>query len=285
MKDKIVIITGANRGIGKETAKELARLQARVYLACRSSELAQETKQEIISETGNKNIFNIELDLASFASIQKFTEEFAAKEKQLDVLVNNAGIMSYYKKLSQNGFELTFAINVLGHHFLTKLLIDHLAKAESSKIINVASDFAGGLNLKDVNFENRKYSLTQSYSQSKQANRMLTREWAKNLKKNNIRVYSMTPGFVPKTGLFRDQNFINKGIIKILGSLGGRTISRGSETIVWLASEENPGTNGGYFKDKKEVSCKFSNPAKEKELWELCESYLSDEFKISKKSA
>ena len=114
---------------------------------------------------------------------------------------------------------------------------------------------------------------------------MLTREWAKKLVGQNTEVYSMTPGFVPKTGLFRDQSFINKTIINILGAIGGRTTAKGAESIVWLATEEKiPGNNGGYFKDEKEVRCKFSNAEKEKKLWNLCESYLNSNYKMSKKA-
>jgi NAD(P)-dependent dehydrogenase (short-subunit alcohol dehydrogenase family) len=276
MKDKVVIITGANRGIGKEAAKEIAKLGAKVYMACRSVSSANEAKAEIIKETNNENVFVLELDLASTDSINKFVASFKKEESRLDVLVNNAGITSRTKKLNDAGIELTFAINVLGHHYLTKLLIDLLEKSSPSRIINVASEYAGGLDLNDINYDKRSYDTTAAYKQSKQANRMLTREWAKNLQSKNISVYSMTPGWVPNTDLFREQSTFNKAVIKTAGVVGGRSVEKGADTIVWLASTDKvPGSNGGFFRDRKEKICSFNNPENEKKLWNICESLLN----------
>ena len=276
MKDKIVIITGANRGIGKESAKEIAKLGAKVYMACRSIDSANQAREEIILESKNENVFVKELDLSSVDSIHRFVESFKKEELKLDVLINNAGIMSQSKNLNDNGVEMTFTINVLGHHLLTKLLVDLLKNTSLSRIINVASDYAGGLDLNDINFDKRNYDLTAAYKQSKQANRMLTREWARQLKSDNISVYSMTPGWVPNTDLFREQSTFNKAVLKTAGFVGGRTVEQGADTIVWLASAEKiEGTNGGFFNQRKEEKCRFFNPADEKILWDKCEGYLN----------
>ncbi|MEJ2104265.1 MAG: SDR family oxidoreductase [Ignavibacteriaceae bacterium] len=278
MKDKVVIITGANRGIGKEAAKEIARKGAKVYMACRSLDSANEAKEEIVNETKNGNIFIREIDLASVESINKFAASFKEEEPGLDILINNAGISSRSKKLNDAGVELTFAINVLGHHILTKLLIDHLEKSAPSRIINVASEYAGGLDLNDINFEIRSYDATAAYKQTKQANRMLTREWARQLSDKNISVYSMTPGWVPDTDLFREQSGLNKAVIKTVGIVGGRSVEQGADTIVWLASNDKVDVkNGGFFKDRKEVACKFNNPEEENKLWDICEQLLKKE--------
>lgn len=276
MKDRIVVITGANRGIGKEAAKELARTGAKIYLASRSINSANDAREEIIRETNNKNIFVRELDLASPESIRKFVESFKKEEIKLDVLINNAGLWSGDKVLSAFNEEMTFSVNVLGHQLLTKLLVDMLKKASPSRIINVASHFAGGIDIDDVSFDRRKYNPTLAYRQSKQANRMLTREWARRLENDNIVVYSMTPGFIPSTDLFRNQNVVGKLLLKLFGLIEGRTIQQGADTIVWLAStEESPGNNGGFFKDRKEEKCKFSNPVEEKKLWDKCEEIVA----------
>jgi len=277
MNDKVVIITGANRGIGKEAAKEIAKLGARVYLACRTLDSANEAKEEIIIKTGNQNVFVKHLDLASVGSIINFAEQVKKEESKLDVLINNAGITSGSKKLNDAGVELTFAINVLGHHLLTKLLIDLLGKSSPSRIINVASEYAGGLDLNDINYDKRSYGTTAAYKQSKQANRMLNREWAKHLIKKNISVYSMTPGWVPNTDLFREQSTFNKVVIKTVGAVGGRSVEQGADTIVWLASSDIvPGSNGGFFRDRKELPCQFNNPEEERKLWDICENYLNN---------
>jgi len=276
MKDKVIIITGANRGIGKEAAKELAKTGAKIYMACRDLKSASEAREEIIRETGNENIFVKELDLSSPNSIKKFADAFNKDENKLDVLINNAGLWSDKKIISDFGVEMTFAVNVIGHQLLTKLLVDKLKKSTPSRIINVASHFAGGLETDDINFEKRKYNGTLAYKNTKQANRMLTREWARQIENYGITVYSMTPGFIPSTDLFRDQSFIGKALLKLFGLIEGRTIQQGADTIVWLASTEKiPGSNGGFFKDRKEEKCKFFDPDEEKKLWNKCEEILS----------
>ena len=276
MKDKVVIITGANKGIGKEAAKEIAKFGAKVYMACRSLDSANQAKDEIIKETGNPNVFVKHLDLASTDSIQKFAESFKQKESKLDVLINNAGLWTKTKKLTDINVEQTFAVNVLGHQLLTELLLNELRNAAPSRIINTASHFSGGLDIDDINFDKRNYNETLAYKQTKQANRMLTREWARRLEKDNVSVYSLTPGFIPDTELFREQNIVGKFLLKAFALIEGRTIPEGADTIVWLASEEKiNGSNGGFFNQRKEEKCKFNNPEDEKKLWNKCEEYLS----------
>jgi len=275
MKDKVVIITGANKGIGKEAAKQIAKLGAKVYMACRSLDSANEAREEIVNETKNQNVFVRHLDLASVDSIQKFAESFKHKESKLDVLINNAGLWTKTKKLTDINVEQTFTVNVLGHQLLTQLLVDELRSASPSRIINTASHYAGGLDIDDINFDKRNYNETLAYKQTKQANRMLTREWARRLEKDNISVYSLTPGFIPDTELFREQNIVGKFLLKAFALIEGRTIQEGADTIVWLASADKiNGSNGGFYNQRKEEKCKFNNPADEKKLWDKCEEFL-----------
>lgn len=276
MKNKVVIITGSNKGIGKEAAKQIAKLGAKVYMACRSLDSSNQVRDKIIKETGNQNIFVKHLDLASVDSIINFAEQFKKEESKLDVLINNAGLWTKTKKLTNINVEQTFAVNVLGHQLLTQLLLDELKNAAPSRIINTASHFAGGLDIDDINFDKRNYNETLAYKQTKQANRMLTREWAKILEKDNVSVYSMTPGFIPDTELFREQNVVGKFLIKVFALIEGRTIEEGSDTIVWLASADKiNGSNGGFYNQRKEEKCKFNNPEDERRLWDKCEEFLS----------
>jgi len=278
MKNKTVIITGSNKGIGKEAAKEIAKLGAKVYMACRSLDSANQVRDEIIKETGNQNVFVKHLDLASVESINNFAEQFKKEESKLDVLINNAGLWTKTKKLTDINVEQTFTVNVLGHQLLTQLLLNELKIASPSRIINTASHFAGGLDIDDINFEKRNYNETLAYKQTKQANRMLTREWARRLEKDNISVYSLTPGFIPDTELFREQNLVGKFLLKAFALIEGRTIQEGADTIVWLASADKiNGSNGGFYNQRKEEKCKFNNPADEKKLWDKCEEFLNSE--------
>ena len=275
MKDKVVIITGANKGIGKEAAKQIAKLGTKVYMACRSLDSANEAIVEIVIESGNQNVFVKHLDLASVDSIINFAEQFKKEELKLDVLINNAGLWTKTKKLTNINVEQTFAVNVLGHQLLTQLLLGELKNASPSRIINVASHYAGGLDIDDINFDKRNYNETLAYKQTKQANRMLTREWARRLEKDNVSVYSMTPGFIPDTELFREQNVVGKFLIKVFALIEGRTIEEGADTNVWLASTDKiNGSNGGFFNQRKEEKCKFNNPDDEKRLWDKCEEFL-----------
>ena len=245
-------------------------------MACRSLDSAQQVRDEIVKETNNQNIFIKHIDLSSTDSIIKFAESFKKEESKLDVLINNAGLWTKTKKLTDLNVEQTFAVNVLGHQLLTKLLLDELKNASPSRIINVASHFAGKLDIDDINFDRRSYNETLAYKQTKQANRMLTREWARRLKEDNISVYSLTPGFIPDTELFREQNFLGKTLLKLFALIEGRTIVEGADTIVWLASSENiNGNNGGFYNQRKEEKCKFNNPQDEKKLWDKCEEFLS----------
>jgi len=278
MKDKVVIITGSNKGIGKEAAKQIAKLGAKVYMACRSLDSANEAREEIVNETKNQNVFVRHLDLASTDSIINFLEQFKKEEPKLDVLINNAGLWTKTKMLTDINVEQTFAVNVLGHQFLTQLLLDELKNAAPSRIINTASHFAGGLDINDINFDKRSYNETLAYKQTKQANRMLTREWARRIEKDNVSVYSMTPGFIPDTELFREQNIAGKLLLKMFALIEGRTIKEGADTIVWLASSDKiDGSNGGFFNQRKEEKCKFNSPIEEKRLWDKCEELLNTE--------
>ena len=201
---------------------------------------------------GNQNVFVRHLDLASPDSIINFVDLFKNEESKLDVLINNAGLWTKAKKLTEINVEQTFAVNVLGHQLLTQLLLNELRNTVSSRIINTASHFAGGLDIDDINFDKRNYNETLAYKQTKQANRMLTREWARRLEKDNVSVYSLTPGFIPDTELFREQNVVGKFLLKAFALIEGRTIEEGADTIVWLASAEKiDGSNGGFLQSKK----------------------------------
>lgn len=140
MTGKTVIITGANAGIGFETALELARRDAHVILACRDQKRGQEAVDKIKNETKNNNVELELVDLSNLKSIKEFSENILKKLNRLDVLINNAGLLGPAKRqLTQDGFEVTFGVNHLGHFYLTNLLLDLIKKSAPSRIINVSS--------------------------------------------------------------------------------------------------------------------------------------------------
>ena len=136
---KVVIITGANTGIGKETAIDLARRGAKVISACRDMEKANQAVIDIKSSSNSDLVRAEKLDLASIASIKKFAEKFLKDEPKLDILINNAGVMMCPKQKTVDGFEMQFGVNHLGPFLLTSLLLPRLLESESAKIINVSS--------------------------------------------------------------------------------------------------------------------------------------------------
>ena len=171
LSGKTVVITGANAGIGKETAVDLARRNARVIMACRSPEKGKMAAVEVRKRSNNDNIVFHQLDLASFASIHDFAKQILKQEKQLDILINNAGVFMLPLWRTKDGIEMHFGVNYLGHFLLTNLLLERLKEAPASRIVNVAADFPswlGRINFDDINSD-ESYNRVKAVIQSKLA--------------------------------------------------------------------------------------------------------------------
>ena len=161
---KTVIITGANTGIGLETAVDLAKRNARVILACRSVERGETAAVEVRKRSGNDNVVFVQLDLASLDSVRKFATKILEEEPRIDILINNVGILSPSFTKTADGIEATFAVNHLGHFLLTNLLLDRIKEAPSARIVNVSSmgHSMGKIDFNNLNSE-RSYSQWGSY--------------------------------------------------------------------------------------------------------------------------
>ncbi|TMW45517.1 hypothetical protein DOY81_009403 [Sarcophaga bullata] len=244
---KVVIITGCNTGIGKECALDIAARGARVYMACRDQEKCERARREIVTRTGNTNVFNRKLDLASLQSVRDFAEQFLKEEKRLDILINNAGIMSTPRKLTQDGYEQQFAVNHLGHFLLTNLLLDLLKKSAPSRIVVVASlaHIFGNIDKNDMNLE-KSYLRFCAYGRSKLANILFTRKLAKMLAGTQVTVNCLHPGSVQSELTRHDPilGFLNSIFHKILL----RSTKGGAQTILFLALDPDiEGLTGGYY--------------------------------------
>ena len=188
LKGKTVIITGANTGLGKEVALDLARRQARVILACRSPEKGRKAVDEIRSHVKEAVLVLKTLDLSSLASVRAFAGEILKEEERLDVLINNAGVyMDPPLAKTQDGFEIHFGVNHLGHVLLTNLLLDLLEKSSPSRIVMVSSSLAKRAH---IDFDNiyaekghlgKQNHMTGPYAQSKLANMLFSHELSKRL--------------------------------------------------------------------------------------------------------
>lgn len=181
---KVIVVTGANSGIGFETAKEFARKGAQTIMACRSMDKAQTALNEIKAEILDAPAEIIQLDLSSLASVRRFSETFKAKYDRLDVLTNNAGIMWIPYGKTEDGFERQFGTNHLGHFALTGLLLDVLLATPGSRVVNVSSSghASGKMDFDNLMFEDGKdYTPHRAYARSKLANLLFTYEMQRRL--------------------------------------------------------------------------------------------------------
>jgi NAD(P)-dependent dehydrogenase (short-subunit alcohol dehydrogenase family) len=181
---RIMIVTGANTGLGYENAKTLAAKGATVVMACRNIEKANAAKEKIIQEVPNGNLVVMEVDLSSLTSVRAFAKNYQSKYDRLDVLINNAGVMMPPYTKTEDGFELQFAANYLGHFLLTGLLLDTILKTPDSRIVTLSSlvHKNGRINFDDLQSE-KKYSAQDAYGQSKLACLMFTYELQRRLEK------------------------------------------------------------------------------------------------------
>ncbi|XP_027699483.1 retinol dehydrogenase 12 isoform X2 [Vombatus ursinus] len=183
LPEKVAVVTGANTGIGKETAKDLARRGARVYIACRDILKGESAASEIRAATKNQQVFVRKLDLSDTKSIRAFAKGFLAEEKQLHILINNAGVMMCPYSKTADGFETHFGVNHLGHFLLTHLLLERLKESAPSRVVNVSSvaHHFGSIYFRNLDGE-KYYNRVFAYIQSKLANVLFTRELAYRLK-------------------------------------------------------------------------------------------------------
>jgi NAD(P)-dependent dehydrogenase (short-subunit alcohol dehydrogenase family) len=194
---KIVVITGANSGIGKETAIDLAKRGGKIYIACRDLKRGEDALAEIKEKSGSKDVHFLQLDLASLDSVREFANNFRSLESKLDILINNAGIMACPRMKTKDGFELQLGTNHLGHFLLTNLLLDLIKEAAPSRIIVVSSILhrIGRIKKDDLNSE-KSYFKWLVYGQSKLANILFTNELSRRLEGTKVTANSLHPGVI-----------------------------------------------------------------------------------------
>ena len=281
IKGKTCLITGANTGIGKETALILAEMNARVIMVCRNREKGELAKNEILEATGNQNIELFLCDLSSLQDVKRFSEEFLQSHSELHVLINNAGVFKMQREESKDGYELMFAVNYLAHHYLTNQLLPLLKKSTPSRIVNLSSDMHKFLKIKldDVMLEKR-YSGQQAYSNSKTAMVLFMYKLERELQGTGVSVFAVNPGHA-KTQM--TTTGMPKWFIKISNLIPNRrTVKDAATASVYAASDDTlDGITGKYFTDKKETkTAKMTKDPKNQDyLWDLSNKLVDDILK------
>lgn len=278
--DKVCLVTGANAGIGRETARALAKRGATVVMAARNLDKGREAVQDVKTSTGSDKVELLPLDLASLASVREAAAKFLATHDRLDLLINNAGLVLGDRRTTEDGFEATFGINHLGHFELTRLLRQTLVDSAPSRIVNVASDahrMSPGLDFDDLMVERKPYKGMAVYGDSKLANILFTRELARQLEGTGVVTHAVHPGVV-RTGFARDGDV--KGIMGFLVKLAGPfllTPADGAKTSLHVAlSEDAASSSGEYWARERRRAPKTpaQDDAAARRLWEISEKLV-----------
>ncbi|EGL20040.1 MULTISPECIES: SDR family oxidoreductase [unclassified Paenibacillus] len=265
MKHKITMVTGANSGMGLATTIALALQGAKVVMVCRSEKRGQSALREAIAASGSGDIELMQCDLGSLRSIRSFAADFKSRYDHLDVLINNAGVVSLKRETTSDGFEVMMGVNHLGHFLLTNLLLGPLKRAEQGRIVVVSS---GAHKIGKIRWEDpyltKGYTVWTGYAQSKLANILFAKELAARLKGTAVTVNALHPGAVgTQIGVDRNTGF-GKSVLAMLRPFF-LTPAQGAETAVYLAASDNVScATGEYFYRKKIAP--VSARAKDKEL-------------------
>lgn len=272
------LVTGANSGIGFETALALADLGASVALLCRSRERGEEALERIRERTGNPRVTLEGVDLSDLASVR--AAALRLDQGPIDVLVHNAGVLPDERIETGDGLELTLATHVVGPHLLTRLLRPNLEKSPDARVVWVSSGgmYTRRLDLDDPNWTaRRRYDGVLAYAETKRAQVVLSELWAEALHGSSVTVNAMHPGWADTPAVQSSLPRFHRITRQIL-----RTPAEGADTVVWLAaSEAGRRHTGRFFFDRQERRTHFLPGTRESErdreaLWELCESLTGE---------
>jgi len=272
LKDRIIMITGANSGIGKYTSIELAKMGAQIIMMCRNKERGEEALKEIKKESNSQKVDLFLADLSDQESLRTMVKKFKQQYDQLHVLINNAGAVIFERQTTEVGYEMTFAVNYLGHFLLTHLLLDYLIQSAPSRIINVSSMVHryAKLDLDNIHLK-KNYKYLKAYSNSKLALILFTYKLARKLEGKDLTVNALHPGVVRSNLGMRDIKWYMKPFY-YLGRLFMKSSHKGAETSVYLAgSPEVQDDSEKYFVkcEPKKSSKKSYNRKLQDKLWNL----------------
>ncbi|KAF4087569.1 hypothetical protein AMELA_G00072230 [Ameiurus melas] len=285
---KTVVITGANTGIGKETARELARRGGRIIMGCRDMGKCEEAAREIRGSTLNPHVYARHVDLASIKSIRSFVEKIN-QEERVDILINNAAVMRCPPGKTEDGFDMQLGVNYLGHFLLTNLLLDKLRDSAPSRVINLSSlaHIIGEIDFEDLNWDRKTFNTKKAYCQSKLAIVLFTRELARRLEGTGVTVNALHPGVVATelgrhTGMHQSQ--FSSTVLSPFFYLLIKSPELGAQSSVYLAvAEELTSVSGRYYDvmKEKEPAPQALDQEVAVKLWDISASSVGLETTIS----
>lgn len=287
---KVIIVTGANSGIGYEAAQEFVRKGAKTILACRSLDKAQAALAKIRSEIPGALAEVMELDLASLSAIHHFVKVFKARCERLDVLANNAGIMRVPYSKTVDGFESQLGTNHLGHFALTGLLLDLIRSTPGARVVNVSSiaHYSGEMNFDNLMYENgRDYDRQGAYARSKLANLLFTYELQRFFRETGINAAALAA----HPGLSNTALVDHNALVRMLRPVVGRLIqSAAMGALPTLRAAVDPGATGGQYYGPEGRNEYSGNPvvvqsnsashnrADAKRLWQASEAWTGIKY-------
>ena len=279
LRGKVVLVTGATNGIGKVTARELARMGAAMVVIGRKPERVQQTVDEIKQAAGHTQVEGIVADLSLMSQVRAAAEQFRRKYDRLDVLVNNAGTGASKRVITAEGLERMFALNHLSYFLLTNLLLDVMKVSAPARIINVSSDAhrTASLNLDNLQgAENWGPGGYNAYGRTKLENILFTRELARRLNGTGVTANAVHPGVVA-TGLWRGAGGVFGNLIGLFAPLYMLTPEQGAQTSIYVATApEIAGMSGFYFSDSQPVvpSKAAQDDEAARQLWAISEGLV-----------
>jgi len=239
-----VLVTGAGSGIGFATCERLARGGATVHMLVRDRARGEDARARIAESTGSDRLVLQVCDVSSLASVRDFAASFTEAQPELHALINNAGTMPAERTRTAEGFELTFATNVLGPFLLTNLLLGALGRGAPSRVVNVSSGgmYTQRLDVDDLQLEQREYDPPAFYAHTKRCEVVLTEVWAERLRGSGITFHSMHPGWADTPGVQTSLPRFRKVMRPLL-----RNADQAADTVVWLATAPEPASRSGLF--------------------------------------
>jgi len=276
---KICLVTGTTAGIGKVTARELARMRTKVIMLCRDRGKGESVKAEIKGLYRDAEVDLIVADLSSLSEVRRAADEFKSKYSRLDILINNAGGVNQKRRVTSDGLEATFVTNYLSHFLLTGRLLELLKASAPSRVINVSSaaHMQGRINFDDLQAE-QKYGMMSAYSQSKLAQIYFSYELADRLNRSGVTVNALHPGLVFSNFHNSMQGIYHFGA-SLVYAVAGISVEKGAETTIFLATSPSvKRITGKYFyKCQERTSSRFSYDLLiRKRLWEVSEELVKE---------